>query len=74
MEFNNSKTMILVKSFKDRDQIMTYYNKITKENTIFKDVNPENVTGFVISSPNLHILQTDKSVDRYLKFFGENYL
>jgi tetratricopeptide (TPR) repeat protein len=74
IDLNSSRTLILIKSFKDRNQVMTYYSKITKENAVFKDVNPENVTGFAISGPNMHILQSDKSVERYLKFFGENYL
>jgi tetratricopeptide (TPR) repeat protein len=70
---NGSQNLILVKSFKDRKQVMPYYEKITRENVIFKDIDPGHVTGFVISSPNMNILQTDKSADRYLKFFGENY-
>jgi tetratricopeptide (TPR) repeat protein len=74
VELNSSHTLILVKSFEGSKQVMPYYNKITKEDSIYKDVDPENVTGFVISDPNLKILQTDKSVDRYLKFFEESYL
>ncbi len=74
IEFNSNYTLILVKSFKDIKQVLPYYNKITNENSIFKDVDPEDVSGFVISEPNMKILQTDKSVDRYLKFFGESYL
>ncbi|MBN2214452.1 MAG: tetratricopeptide repeat protein [Bacteroidales bacterium] len=73
MELNSSHTLVLVKSFEDRKQVMPYYDKVTKEDAVFKDVNPENINGFVISGSNMQILQTDKSVDRYLKFFGENY-
>ena len=73
VELNNSHTLILVKQFKNKEQAMPYYNRITKETAIFKDVDQNVITGFVISSPNMNILRTDKSTDRYLKFFSENY-
>ena len=73
VELNRSQTLILVKQFKSREQVMPYYDRITKDMVIFKDVDQKVITGFVISSPNMNILQTDKLTDRYLKFFSENY-
>ena len=73
VELNSSHALILVKQFENREQVMPYYDRITKEAVIFKDVDQKVITGFAISSPNMNILQTDKSTDRYLKFFSENY-
>jgi hypothetical protein len=73
MELNSSHTLILVKTFENRDQVMPYYDRITRETGIFNDVDQKDIIGFVISSPNMNILRTDKSADRYLKFFDENY-
>ncbi len=73
MELNDAQNLILVKTFQNREQVMPYYDKITNETVIFKDVEDKDITSFVISGPNMNILQTDKSADRYLQFFNENY-
>lgn len=71
-ELNNNRKLIVIKPFADKSSVMPYFNKIDQSD-VFKDVNPAGIVSFVISEKNYQVLQTDKSVDRYLKFFGENY-
>ncbi len=72
-ELNSSQDIITVISFKNKAQALNYYNKASSNDSIFKDVNKEGLSKMVISAGNLNILKTDKSADRYLKFFNEYY-
>ena len=73
VELNGSHSLIVIKPFKDKNLSMDYYRKIMTEKEIYKDIDIENLDSFVITAGNLDILQKDKSTDRYLKFFSENY-
>jgi tetratricopeptide (TPR) repeat protein len=72
-ELNSTQDIITVISFKNKAEALNYYNKTSSDDSIFKDVNKEGVLKMVISKGNLNILKTDKSADRYLKFFNEYY-
>ncbi|UCH13907.1 MAG: tetratricopeptide repeat protein [Bacteroidales bacterium] len=72
-ELNNDQDIITVISLKDKAESLNYYNRISSDDSIFKDVDKEGVVKMVISRNNLDILKTDKSVNRYLKFFNEYY-
>ena len=72
-ELNTDQDIITVISLKNKTESLNYYNRISYNDLIFKDVDREGVVKMVISRNNLDILKTDKSVNRYLKFFKEYY-
>ena len=72
-ELNTNQDIITVISLKNKAESLNYYNRISSDNSIFKDVDREGVVKMVISRNNLDILKTDQSVNRYLKFFQEYY-
>jgi tetratricopeptide (TPR) repeat protein len=72
-QINGSQDIITVMAFKNKAESLEYYNKASSDNSILKDVDESKVQKMVISAANLNILKTDKSVDRYLKFFNEYY-
>ncbi len=70
---NNNQSLIVVKQFKNKDESLEYSGKITNDAGIFEDIDKQNIITFSISIANLEILKTDKSVNRYLAFYNENY-
>ena len=72
-ELNNKQTIVVIKSFQDKNKSMEYYQTISADKDVFKDVDSTSIISLVISEPNMEILQTDKSAERYMKFFSENY-
>jgi hypothetical protein len=70
---NTTQNLILVKSFSNQQLAMQYLTVIRSSDEIFKDMPEVALIPMVISLPNLKTLQEDKSVDRYLKFYNENY-
>jgi tetratricopeptide (TPR) repeat protein len=73
VQINGSQDIITIMPFKNKAESLDYYNKASSDKSIFKDVDESKVQKMVISASNLNILKTDKSVDRYLKFFNEHY-
>lgn len=68
------KTLILIKSFKSIDEAMPYYNSISENADITKDVNTEALVYFLISKSNYVQFYKSKDVESYETFFEENYL
>ncbi len=73
VDLNNTQSLITVKTFADREQVMQYLSTISNSKEIYKDMPGIQLVSFVISLPNLKTLLEDKSVDRYLKFHKEYY-
>ncbi|MBN1144374.1 MAG: tetratricopeptide repeat protein [Bacteroidales bacterium] len=73
VDLNKTQSLIAVKSFTDREQVMQYLSTINKSEEIYKDMPGIQLIPFAISLPNLKTLLDDKSADRYLKFFKEHY-
>ena len=72
-ELNPEQNIVTVVSFAGKVESINYYKKVSSNDLIFKDVKKEGVFTMVISVSNLNILKSDKSVDRYLRFFKEYY-
>jgi TolA-binding protein len=70
---NTKQNLVSVKTFPNEKQVRQYLMAIVSSNEILKDMPEINPTPFVISEKNLDTLREDKSVDRYLKFYNENY-
>jgi len=73
INLNNRQNLISVKTFRNQEQAMKYLNGIIISEEIRKDMPDFTSVSFVISDRNLVTLRADKSVDRYLKFYNENY-
>jgi hypothetical protein len=73
ININTTQNLISVKKFKDKQQVMTYLNAIRTAEEIIKDLPELKMIPMAISVFNLNGLQEDKSVDRYLIFYNENY-
>lgn len=67
-------TIVLVKSFTGIEKAMVYYYSILENEPVFKDVNKEQISPFIISKSNYVLFFKSKNVDTYEQFFQENYL
>ena len=67
------KPLCVVREFTNSEEAMNYFNAIKQSEGIFKDVDPEGVTPFIISKTNYSKLMETGKTDQYLIFFKENY-
>jgi hypothetical protein len=70
---NPAQSLVMIKNFSNGEQAMEYLKTIGSFKDIYKDMPEVPMIPMAISEPNLKTLQEDKSVERYLKFFNENY-
>lgn len=73
IDLNDTQQLILIKPFPGKEEAMTYAEAIHSSSSLLNDMAGIEPLPMAISEPNLSILKEDKSVDRYLKFFNENY-
>lgn len=73
INLDDTRNLVSVKMFRNLEQASGYLKKITTSQEIRKDMPDFTFIPFVISERNLITLRKDKSVDRYLKFYNENY-
>ena len=62
-----------VKPFENKEAAMDYYRKIKTSEKVFKDIKKSDYQLYVISFENFAVLQTDKKLERYIKFFKKYY-
>jgi tetratricopeptide (TPR) repeat protein len=65
--------LVFVKPFKGKKQSMNYMKLIENNDNVFKELNPEHYTQFVISESNYEKLKKDKDLEKYLAFYRMNY-
>jgi TolA-binding protein len=73
VNLNTTQNLITVKTFKNQGQVMPYLNSVRTSEEVIKDLPGAIMIPMAISVYNLKALKEDKSVDRYLKFYNENY-
>jgi tetratricopeptide (TPR) repeat protein len=73
LNLNTSYSLVLVKYFTNSQTASDYLKSISASNAIYKDMSDVILTPIIISEHNLVTLQDDKSLDRYLIFYNENY-
>jgi len=71
---NNDFQFVTVKSFKNKNQAMNYYESISEFGDFFKNLDKGSYRHFIISSENFVKFYKDKNIANYYKFFKENYL
>jgi hypothetical protein len=72
-DLNTAQILILVKAFPDKKAVMQYLSFIGTSDAVYKDMPAMSLISLAISEGNYNTLKDDKSIDRYLKFFNENY-
>lgn len=66
--------IMTVDPFKDKEEAMEYYNKISQEDDIMGAIPESDYSFVVISRENFEVFMEDKSVTEYLTFFRNKYL
>ncbi len=70
----DSKNKLLnIRQFKNKEDVMTYFNVIKKQDQLFNDLKPEQFAITCISTINFSTLLSEKNVDEYNKFFKRVY-
>jgi outer membrane protein assembly factor BamD (BamD/ComL family) len=72
-DLNPRQSLIVVKTFENKNEAMAYHTAVRSADTLLKDIPGTEITPIIISTGNFSILKSDKSADLYLKFFTENY-
>ena len=74
MLLDNTYQLIVIKKFNDPDKGLEYFRAIDNKPETFSSLSNDKMKHFIISSDNFPAFYKDKSVERYLAFFNENYL
>jgi len=72
-DLNTTQNLIIIKPFPNQQEVMKYMRTTRESDVILKDLPEISLLPIAISESNLNTLKEDKSVDRYLKFFNDNY-
>jgi hypothetical protein len=67
------RQIVIVKSFTGASQARDYCDLINQDNKVFKDMLPSDYKVFPISANNYAVFYKQKDVEKYEKFFTENY-
>jgi tetratricopeptide (TPR) repeat protein len=72
-DFDKGVKVFTIKGFDDAKKAFDYHDRLMLYKDLFKDVTPSNPQFFIISGSNYTTLSKDKSVNKYLLFYNENY-
>lgn len=71
--FFESKQMVLIKSFPNSKEALTYFENLVTDPDTYKGLKKENVEIYPISSENLPLLYKSKNLEGYKLFTSEHY-
>jgi hypothetical protein len=71
--FDANYSMVLVNDFTDRENALSYFQKLIEKQSDFEQFGPYKFYSFVISEDNFQILYRTKGLEEYLSFFKTNY-
>ncbi len=71
---DNSRQMITVSSFKNKENALAYYSGIKNSDYVFSNIHPLDYQHFVLSGDNYKTFYQNKDADQYQRFFTKNYL
>ena len=72
--FGAAKQLVLLKTFSNANEIMSYYNNLIKDVDVFKgDVKREMIDVYPILASNLPFLYKKKNIEGYKLFFNDNF-
>lgn len=69
----NTTTVIFLKTFKDKSDVLSYNDFVLKKTEVFSDLQKENISVFGISEDNMILLIKKKNIEEYKTFFNVNY-
>ena len=70
---DSKNKLINIRQFKNREDVMAYYNQIKKQSQLFDDLKAGQYAITCISTTNFGTLLSEKNVDEYNKFFTRVY-
>ncbi len=73
-DFSKEWKLVTIHKFNDRESALDYYNNFCPSPVINKNLKNKQAYCFVITSDNLKILQDDKNVETYQRFFEKYFL
>jgi tetratricopeptide (TPR) repeat protein len=68
------KVMIAIRTFKNKDDAMDYYNFLLSKPDVFKAIDKKDYTIYAISADNVGVLLKKESIEDYRTFFNAKYL
>jgi len=72
--FGNNKQLVVLKSFPNAKEVVSYYENLIKDPDLFKDeVKKEMIDIYPILGNNLPFLYKKKNIEAYKLFFTDNY-
>jgi tetratricopeptide (TPR) repeat protein len=69
-----TETVVFLKSFKNKDDAMSYQNFIMKKPDVFSDLQKEVMSTFVITVDNMVKLIKKKDINEYKAFYNASYV
>jgi len=73
-KLGEGEQIVVTRAFENKEQAMEYYRNIVQAEDVFDDFEDMQLHRFVISKQNFAVLFDDTVVERYIKFFRNNYL
>lgn len=70
----DANRMIIVKSFKNKEEAMEYYSTFVSNDKQLKELNQAGFSRFAVSTDNFKSLFETHDLEGYLVFFEENYI
>ena len=71
---DNTRQMITINNFPDKEKAMLYYDLLKKDPTVFAKLKPADYKQFIISVDDYPKMYKNKDIDKYFLFFTKNYL
>lgn len=71
---NEAYTLVGIKLFKSKDEVMSYFNFIQTKNEVTASLKKEECSFFVISQDNFIKFMKKNKQEEYLEYFRKNYL
>jgi hypothetical protein len=71
--FDHRLKIIILKSFTNKQDALSYYNLFYNHDDVFGNVSPDNYQLYVISVNNLPTLLSEKKTDLYEDFYRSFY-
>ncbi|MCZ4695507.1 hypothetical protein DWB61_11680 [Ancylomarina euxinus] len=73
-QYDETRHMVIVSNLGSQDLAMDYFNQITKDKTVFDQLSQIDYESFVIGEKNFMKFFVNRSLNKYLSFFSENYI
>lgn len=73
-QYDETRHMIIVSNLGPQNSAMDYFNKITSDKKVFDQLAQIDYESFVIGEKNFMKFFVNRSLNKYLSFFSENYI